>query len=256
MFRTLRPYGLALALSLSALFSGWGEAANKYGRLTPAGDNQVKAETSVVRFRSTKDPELEVHLVGVVHIGERGYYEKLNGLLDGYDAVLYELVAPKGTLPRKDKLAYADWAEALGLDPQGMHIDYTRKHFVHADMSMEEVKEAFRKRGKEFKEPDLAPVAQLLKWLGPVKGRWMMAELFKADEGHGDAVIIGDRNQVALKELEEQIAKGSKKIAIFYGAGHMPDLEWHLMERFGMEEAGSEWLTAWTMAKLEESAMK
>ena len=37
------------------------------------------------------------------------------------------------------------------------------------------------------------------------------------------------------------------KIAIFYGAGHMPDIEKRLIADFGMKHDGERWLEAWNL---------
>ena len=49
-------------------------------------------------------------------------------------------------------------------------------------------------------------------------------------------ILIQDRNQAAMKVLESEIQKGNKKLAIFYGAAHMPDFEKRLFDEFGMRK--------------------
>jgi hypothetical protein len=52
-----------------------------------------------VDFNAPKEEELwpKVCLVGVAHIGDRGYYRAVQALLRDYDIVLYESVKPAGT---------------------------------------------------------------------------------------------------------------------------------------------------------------
>jgi hypothetical protein len=64
-----------------------------------------------------------------------------------------------------------------------------------------------------------------------------------------DSVIIGERNKAALEELKKAISRGEKKIAIFYGAGHMPDLGRRLREDFNMVPTDADWVTAWSIRK-------
>ncbi len=52
-----------------------------------------------------------------------------------------------------------------------------------------------------------------------------MDGMMEAIEGPDGSTIISERNKVALAGLKEQIAAGKKRIGIFYGAGHMPDME-------------------------------
>src|SRR5690606_22089726 len=68
-----------------------------------------RLETAIVTY-ANKDGA-QVHLVSVVHIGERAYYEGLARTFAGYDALLYEMVKPKdapvpgpGALARSDSM--------------------------------------------------------------------------------------------------------------------------------------------------------
>jgi hypothetical protein len=47
--------------------------------------------------------------------------------------------------------------------------------------------------------------------------------------------------------LRKELAAGKSKIAIFYGAGHMPDLQKRLRDDFGMKPVGTRWLAAWNL---------
>ena len=70
---------------------------------TAEAPNQPKPDpmaldTAVVTYESSAAGEpITVDLIGAVHMGEASYYHELNRLFDGYEVVLYELVAPEGT---------------------------------------------------------------------------------------------------------------------------------------------------------------
>ncbi len=64
----------------------------------------------------------------------------------------------------------------------------------------------------------------------------------------GENVIITDRNVKCMEVLDREIAKGGKKIGVFYGAAHFPDMEKRLLE-MGFVRVKSQWLTAWKVAK-------
>ena len=69
-------------------------------------------------------------------------------------------------------------------------------------------------------------------------------------EAGDGTVIITERNKVALKVLRKTLEDDDKKrIAIFYGAGHMPDMEERMIKQFGMRRAGTLWLAAWRLPK-------
>lgn len=69
--------------------------------------------------------------------------------------------------------------------------------------------------------------------------------MFNNEDG---STLIAGRNEKALQVMEAQIAAGHRTLAIFYGAGHMPDFEQRLLEEYGMALIEREWLTAWDLA--------
>jgi hypothetical protein len=71
-------------------------------------------------------------------------------------------------------------------------------------------------------------------------------------DGPQGSTLITERNKVALKKLSEQIAAGKKRIAIFYGAGHLKDMQQRLIDEFHLKSSGQEWLTAWNLAPLND----
>ena len=81
----------------------------------------------------------------------------------------------------------------------------------------------------------------------------MMAEQMVKMEGKSglgptlNTILIDDRNEACMRELEKQRKAGKKRIAIFYGAAHMPDFEKRLIENHGMQKQGTVWLTAWDL---------
>ncbi|MEM7315420.1 MAG: hypothetical protein AAF497_19945 [Planctomycetota bacterium] len=271
----------------------------------------IALQTATARFVSeTGFSDLIVDLVGVVHIGDKKYYNEFNKQFKDYDVVLYELVAPKGTrVPRGGKptgmnpisMLQGMTQSSLGLQSQMDHIDYTAKNFVHADMSPEDMAAAMRERGDtpvtfflsaaadllresnkkaqqmEAKaeaarqagqqvEPAADPISDLFSMLTDSKAsgkmKVQMAEQFDSMSGAmGGALgstlnqtIVKDRNKAALRVLQKEIVKGRKKIAIFYGAAHMPDFEKRLNDDFGLKRSKTTWQTAWDLVEDDEAA--
>jgi hypothetical protein len=68
-----------------------------------------------------------------------------------------------------------------------------------------------------------------------------------AIEGPKGSTLISGRNKVALEVLRKQIAAGKKKIAIFYGAGHMPGIGRSLHDDFRLIPVATRWLVAWDL---------
>jgi hypothetical protein len=82
----------------------------------------------------------------------------------------------------------------------------------------------------------------------------VLAEQFEDLEGSLTAIsgpegstLISERNKVALAVLRKQIGAGKRKLAIFYGAGHMFDFEERLHDDFGLAPVSTRWLTAWDL---------
>ena len=53
----------------------------------------------------------------------------------------------------------------------------------------------------------------------------------------------------ALEVMKRELASGKKKVALFYGAGHLPDMERRLMSDFQMKRGGQFWMEAWKLAE-------
>lgn len=164
--------------------------------------------------------------------------------------------------------------DALKLHGQLEGIDYQAKNFVHADMDMTQFtktqdqkqesfltlylkamqaqKAANEKRGVSS---DAAGMVMLLKILtmkdSSTELKRMIAREFDSVEDimagveSGDGtVLVGERNRVALEVMEKQIAAGKKRLAIFYGAAHLADMEERLLKK-GFKRTKIDWLKAW-----------
>lgn len=245
----------------------------------------VALETAIVRYvpRDCTQTSPTVDLVAAVHIAERSYYRQLNRQFQQYEVVLYELVAPEGTrIPKGGarpsghpvSLAQRALSEVLQLTHQLEEIDYTPQHFVHADMSPEQLSKAMKARGEtiwkmmlramgyslakqagtEGPPPEVELLLALFDKNRAVALKRAMAREFEDMEGMTQAMegpegssLIAGRNQAALAVLRDQLAKGKKKVAIFYGAAHMPDMEKRLKEEFGLVPIQVRWLVAWDL---------
>jgi hypothetical protein len=291
-----------VSLSQAAKPKGEAKSASKFIRLTrDAKDDPVSMETAIVRYKANDadKSDLIISLIGAVHIGEKSYYEALNKEFENYEVVLYELVAPEGTRVPKGGgkgsnhpvgMMQDGMKDMLELEHQLQLVDYQKENFVHADMSPEAFSKSmsdrgesiwtmmFRAMGQQLAQQnkkatrggsELDMFAALFDKNRALSLKRLMAEQFEdlegamsAFEGPNGSTIITERNKVALKVLAEQIAAGKKKIAIFYGAGHMPDMEERLTKDLGVHRDAEQWLAAWDLrtkaeikrAKEEKSA--
>lgn len=279
-----------------------------------AQETPLALETAVVSYhanqadssassgdRKTSDSPLgegiTVDLIGAVHIGEASYYAQLNRLFDHYDVLLYELVAPEGTVvPLGGKRETSGFnpvgmlqdsaKNMLGLESQLERIDYTKRHFVRADMTPTQIADKMAERGDTAVTLALSTLTEVLRqqnvasqkkvaaaaprstledigltdMLGnPLKMKQVLAAQFaqtgSLDQALGgplNQLLVVDRNAAALKILQKQIAAGKKRIGIFYGAAHLPDFEQHLIEDFGLVRGSKQWLVAWDLTTATE----
>jgi hypothetical protein len=242
-----------------------------------------------------REPPLRVDLVAAVHVGGADYYDTLDRLFADYDAVLYELVAPPNArVPKPGRRpagaigsAQQGLKNLLGLEFQLERVDYGAENFVHADLSPKEFDAAMQKRGESWwsmftklmresmaraeRQPAVGDVGVgdlfgILFGSGidrQVRLRRLMAEQFtdmdvltSAFGGEEGSTLITDRNAACLRILRDEVARGRRRIAIFYGAAHMPDFDERLREDFGLQPAEPEWLEAWDLRMPEPAARK
>jgi hypothetical protein len=155
-----------------------------------------------------------------------------------------------------------------------VHVDYQKDNFVHADMSPEVFQETMAGRGESFltmffrmmgqgiaeesknrgRNSDMEMLLALFDPNRSFKLKLLMAEQFEdlegamgALQGPDGSTIITERNKVALGVLREQIDAGHKKIGIFYGAGHLSNMQERLVNDFGLERGETKWLEAWNL---------
>jgi hypothetical protein len=258
----------------------------RFMRYVDDGHSGGKFETATVILRN-KDGVI-IRLVGAVHIGEKSYYQGLNKSFENDDAVLYELVRPKGggvPQPGQKSDNFINqiqhmMKEVLNLDFQLDDIDYSKPNFVHADMDAETFTKMQEERGETFQQLMLKQLMKAFtkgddnqkpgEQVDPQKVVDGMIEMFTRpdmerqikvafakqldkmedtalglDNPNG-SVILTERNKVAMKVLENTVASGKRRISIFYGAAHMPDMVTRVKE-MGFKPVAVEWTTAWDL---------
>jgi hypothetical protein len=249
-------------------------------------------ETVVRRLASPTGQTVD--LIGALHIADKSYYADLNERFTKYEAVLYEMVADPATAESlkdsKPSAAASGSAEptnplrimqkmmgtALKLTFQLDQIDYSKKNFVHADMSPDEFSEEMKKRGENMMSmfakameaeresgggmtkglEEIDPnqmLMMLMTGAGSDSLKIILAKAFDDSEsmigkfeGAEGSSILDGRNEKALAKLKEVVESGRKKVGIFYGAGHLPGMQQQLLKQ-GWKVTEESWLPAWTM---------
>jgi len=260
-------------------------APTEFARIDRSASGQPRAlQLAIVSYAPADASGYTVDLIGAVHIGDRAYYQALNEHFRGYDAVLFELVIPDpdgsereydytGSVMSQMQIGLKD---ALGLAFQLDEIDYTAPNFVHADMSRSMLSASMDERGESLyvyfwrlfyaaindyaDDPlglrDLGLVASLMGKGGNGSLKTAVAyEMVVATRegdflgGESGSALIAARNEHAIGVLREQIDSGVRRIALFYGAAHMTDLERRLVDELGLVPTAVDWTDAWLLGE-------
>jgi hypothetical protein len=282
-FQTIRPISAALLLLfVSATSYAEQQAEGKkteFLRFVEDHHGGGKLETAIATYKS--DAGVTVHLDAAVHIADQPYYDGLNKTFKGYDALLYEMVKPRNAEPPKPGEERSNsfitviqrfMKDTLDLKFQLDQIDYTAPNFVHADLDYETFEKMEADRGESIwtlmlqqmlkqmanppeNQPEIGMTDLLNALTSPDRARQLKLILGKQFgdietqmSSFGGTVLITERNKACFKVLGREIADGKKNIGIFYGAGHMGDMEQRLLDR-GFHRTGVEWRVAWDLTE-------
>ncbi|MBY0308145.1 MAG: type II secretion system protein GspG, partial [Phycisphaerales bacterium] len=210
-------------------------------------------------------PAAEQHAV-VTSVGPDGVSQEGRG-----DDIRAEGKGAPKRAAAKDPGLQSKLADALGLTFQLDAMDSSKPNWRSSDMSIDQLQARFRAAGIEgdrlFSMLDgssfVGQIASLA--LGIVKAspqlsgmvKVMMVDMLGSEDalaaGPADlkkmmAVILVDRNDVVLNDLRGVIEREQRKdVAVFYGAGHLPDMEMKLRRDFGYTPAQERWTPAITV---------
>lgn len=252
---------------------------SNYVRLQRGNVNTL--ETAIVTLQGPKSQRLD--LIAAVHLAEPTYYQQLNSKFRGYQGVLYELILPEAMAgqPLPSKLEgggalsgmQSTLARSLGLVTQLVQIDYSPTNFIHADLSQEGLSRVMDGRQESIlsyfqkamasnkgpmnlgvSEAELAELDLMAIMAGKPSPKDrktlknLLAHTLTSSDGVlaslEDTALVAERNKAALKVLDREVRAGKKKLAIFYGAAHMPGIENQLVQQ-GWKRAQTTWLPAW-----------
>jgi hypothetical protein len=170
--------------------------------------------------------------------------------------------------------------DVLELEFQLDGIDYGAKNFVHADLDAETFFRMQKERGESIltlmlkatldqmkaasgdqaadaaaqqasllmtffaKDQATALKRVLGKQFGEIE---KIAAGFEKGPRGEESVLVVERNKACLDVLAKSLANGSKRVGIFYGAAHFPDMERRLIADFGMKLTSTDWVIAWNV---------
>jgi hypothetical protein len=255
-----------------------------YMRYSRVDDERGRLEVQLVRFADAGGREVTlvpaVHVADGAHydaLNQRfATFEKVLYELIADAADRPEPGAEGGALTFVQRAI----TQGLGVQFQLDRIDYRARNFVHADLTPQEFTRLQEERGESLltlllqamasapmrpeeaddeqqggaaapKPPDI--VAALRAGRGPWALKLMLAPQFEQlerlslgvdEHGEDQSLLLGERNARAVQVLEQELQAGRRRLAIYYGAAHMPDIEQRI-RKLGFAPAHGEWLTAW-----------
>ena len=281
-----KVHSFCLTIALFALTAANAQEAEETEFVRVAEDEQDRPLALQLAIASyvprNGDGRIQIDLVGAIHIGDKEYYQDLNTRFEDYDALLYELIAPKDAVisdrdPENQSVissAQVTMKNFLALSFQLDEINYGADNFVHADLSPTELSDSMDERGESLyiyfwrlfyasfdeyaKDPlglqNMSMFSAMLSADSDNAFKTMLAyeltDLEKASEILGDdsqSSVIGARNQRAIDVLKMRLESGDKRIAIFYGVAHMPDMEERLQEQLELVYLDTTWVDAWRL---------
>ncbi len=263
---------IASILALILLLGGPAENL-RFTKFTYHDFDRGELSTATVTFRRG---ETEVDLVSVVHIADSAYYQEIQRELNSCDLVFYELVS--GSSPEALSSLSAlqlSAGDILQLSFQMTEIDYGPPHFVHSDLSWPEIEKMIEgsplppvpkdnvlekfipqlRRGKheatEYFADNPALRRSIKVFLGQLLGDIpsFLKQLNVGREGDSDDILVSARNRRALEVLSPHV-QGKKRLALFWGAAHMPDFAQRL-KRLGFEPVELRWHLAWRIGEID-----
>lgn len=255
--------------------------ARGYARIIQTAPDSFTTQTGSRLFRKAGSPDID--LVGAIHIARPDYYQRLQQRLDRSDLVLFEGVTARKNdaiqTGGENKGAYKRLADSLGLSVQNSGIDYGRKSFRRCDLSLEEMMaildqeiaaggagaEAARQARDEFTQLKgvlsgssiLTNLVMGLIGTSPLLREQVLLMTVSSGLGNSEEkelsprlrqLILQDRNEHVAGELRKLLRSGARnrRIAVFFGAAHLPDFERRLRSMGYAPAGGPAWNSAIT----------
>jgi hypothetical protein len=274
---------VTLLLALAPSVPVYANGETTFVRVTEDHQDQPLAlQLAIASYSPRTGHDIRVDLISAIHIGDREYYAGLNDRFSNYDALLYELIAPKDIVvserdsERSGIISNTQimMKNMLDLSFQLDEVDYGASNFVHADLTPTELSQSMDERGESlyvyFWRLFYASIDQYAKDPLGLNDIRMLSAMLSADSDNtfkimlayemtnldtlqevlgedADSAVIGARNQRAIDVLKSQLDGGAKRVAIFFGVAHMPDMEKRLINQLDLIYLDTTWIDAWRL---------
>lgn len=239
---------LILAMIVALVVNPFGLRADdsspeRFIRSTDSNTGQV-LETRSTLLRHPKTGR-EIHLVGMVHIGEAGYFKTIRRHIENESRVFYEGVkgSENSRLLTSLMSLYARIAALTDLEVQNRSLVDGKSGWERVDMSERELTGRLGDTSREL--TDLIDVSNMLLEVvepmndthhllpkGIMDGMIRSSLLGRLADPKKDNllksfydVILNERNDLVLERIKTEFENGTtNRIAVVYGAAHMPGL--------------------------------
>lgn len=247
---------------------------------------QGNLQTAIVSYEDTAGRQLDlvatIHIAEPAYYQSLNeYFQSRDAVL--YELVAEPDNRPTpGMAPPDSPLSFIQrtFAGFLDVGFQLEHVNYQADNFIHADLSPAELGAIMTAKNETFfsmflslamtemaseqaaraaggSSPSAFTYLSLMNAMAAEDRGQAFKYLFASELGRTDSLlsqpemeqsltILGDRNQAALRVLDQTLQQSTvSRLSIFYGAAHMPGLERDIMGRLGFRRTEQIWLDAW-----------
>jgi hypothetical protein len=221
----------------------------------------IGVRSAVITFRRSDTP-MQVVLFPMLHLGTPVFYKRITARLRDCDIVIAEGIRGQSATTSLLTLSYRllGRSRKLGLVVQNLPLDTLGAQVIRPDMTGAELDSRWRRTVPLLHRLLIYPVVplfaagMLLFGTRRILGRYLALDDLPTREqelAHDsfesiDKVIVDDRDALlvdALTSVHQQRSAEPIKVAVVYGAGHMPAVAAMLVARLGYHARSAEWLT-------------
>ena len=191
----------------------------------------------------------KITLIGVLHLGNKEYYNKIQKELDKHEEGFFEGGEPPES-ERENPLevfgedVYKIVAELAGLELQ--NLDY--RSLVNVDVGFEEVEEAFDFVSKEQSEEIVSELREQYMLNPKETAKELREELIHSlvkDNSPANLILL-NRDKQLYGSILEKINSNTEDFVVIYGAHHLEGIE-ALIKTKGFRKTSERWLTAFNI---------
>jgi hypothetical protein len=221
----------------------------------------IGVRSAVITFRRPDSP-MQIVLFPMLHLGTKGFYKAVAARLRDCQLVVAEGIRGRSGTTSLLTMSYRllGRSRRLGLVVQDLHLDALGIQVVRPDMTGKELDSRWRKEVSRLHRLLIIPAvpvfafSMLMFGTRRVLGRYLaLDDLPTHEQEMVDAafedigkLIVHDRDALlieALTSIHKERCTETIKIAVVYGAGHMPAVAAVLVARLGYQARSAEWLT-------------